>query len=157
MRTDMVESYVRDLVERITGSRPEPDDDGDLPIEYGNARFYVRVINGGDPVVQVFSIAVAELESTPGLVSGLNEINSMIHFARIFHVQGQVLIESEIWGSDVNPANLRHACSNIASATDVYGPQLVEQFGGVPAFEIAKQPEYEQEDLFRSTGLGPYL
>ncbi|MGB2970518.1 MAG: YbjN domain-containing protein [Candidatus Nanopelagicales bacterium] len=157
MRTDMVESYVRDLVERMTGTRPESDEDGDLRFEFGKALFFIRVINPGDAIVQVFSNAVAELESTPALDTALNEINSAIQFARIFHVRGQVLIESEIWGSDVNPANLAYACSNIASATDAYGPKLVETFGGVAVFEESKQPEYSQEELFRPAIHGGYL
>jgi hypothetical protein len=33
----MVVSYTRDLLEQLTGARPEPDNDGDLPIEYGGA------------------------------------------------------------------------------------------------------------------------
>jgi len=39
----MVVSYTRDLLEQITGERPEPDQDGDLLIEFGGACFYVRV------------------------------------------------------------------------------------------------------------------
>jgi Putative bacterial sensory transduction regulator len=146
----MVLSYVRDLLATLTGSRPEPDADGDLLVVVGAAQFYVRVVDGKFPMVQVFSVAVAELEATQDLMVALNEINQNIHFARAFYVLGQVLIEAEMWGADINPNNFQHACANIAGATDLYGPQIVGKFGGVPRFEATKQPEYEQQE-FRDT------
>ena len=104
MRPEMVYSYVRDLVERMTGHRPEPDDDGDLPIPYEGAHFYIR-ITGNDPIVQVFAIALSDVEATPELLVELNQINADIHFGRAFHLAGQVLIGHEIWGSDINPSS----------------------------------------------------
>ncbi len=121
MHADMVESYVRDLLERLTGVRPEPDHDGDLPVQLGGALFNVRVDNPADPVVQVFSVAVADSKSTAKLNRALNDINARLRFTRIFHVRDQVLIESEIWGSDVNANNLEYACRSIAAATDAFG------------------------------------
>ena len=110
MHRDMVVSYTRDLLEQITGERPEPDQDGDLPIEFGGACFYVRVDGPTDPVVQIFSVVLADLEANPELHGALNDINANMRFARAFHVQQQVLIESEIWGSDLNMTNFQHAC-----------------------------------------------
>ena len=153
----MVLSYVRDLLERMTGARPEPDDDGDLFITYGGATFYSRVTNPDDAIVQVFGVAVADIDPTPELFEAINEINRSIGFARAFWVGGQVLVEAEIWGVDVNPSNFQHACWNIASAIDRFGPSLIEQFGGRPRFEELKEPEYDQGELFRANGHGPYL
>lgn len=157
MRTDMVVSYVRDLLEHLTGTRPEPDEDGDLLIAFGGATFYARVVNPGDPIVQIFSVAVAELPETPELFAAINEINLNIGFARAFWVRDQLLIEAEIWGSDINPSNFRYACGNIASVTDLHGPQVIERFGGKPRFEDLKEPEYDQGTLFRAESHGAYL
>jgi hypothetical protein len=44
MRPDVAFSYVRDLSERMTGVRPEPDHDGDLPVHFHGAQFFVRVV-----------------------------------------------------------------------------------------------------------------
>ena len=118
MRPDVAFVYVRDLIERMTGARPEPDHDGDLPVHLHGAQFFVRIVGPVNPWVQVFSVAVAELKPTPELMSMLNEINSHIHFARAFHVGSQVIIESEIWADDVTPANFLYACQNVAAATD---------------------------------------
>lgn len=156
MRSDMVFSYVRDLLEGLTGTRPEPDSDGDLLVGLGGAQFHVRVVNPDDAIVQVFSVGIADLEPTPELMTALNDINQQIGFARAFHVQGQVLIESEIWGSDVNVANFRHACHNIAGATDRFVPQLLERFGGTPRFEQSKEPGYGHGST-NDDGSGAYL
>jgi Putative bacterial sensory transduction regulator len=142
MHRDMVVSYTRDLLEQITGGRPEPDNDGDLPIEYGGASFYVRIDGPTDPVVQIFSVVLADLEPNPELHGALNEINSRLRFARAFHVQQQVLIEAEIWGSDLNMSNFQHACRNVAMASDAHGNALLNSFGGTPRFEMSKKQTY---------------
>lgn len=157
MRSDIVFSYVRDLVERLTDTRPEPDHDGDLVITYGGATFYARVMNPEDAVVQLFGVAVADVEAAPELFDALNSINQEIRFARAFWVRGQVLVETEIWGSDVNPANFQYACRTIASTIDRFAPELVEHFGGSAQFQESKQPDYDQGELFRANGHGPYL
>lgn len=143
MHRDMVVSYTRDLLEQLTGVRPEPDTDGDLPIEYGGASFYVRIDGPTDPVVQIFSVVLADLEANPELHGALNDINSRLRFARAFHVQKQVLIEAEIWGSDLNMSNFQHACRNVAMASDAHGRSLHESFGGNPRFELSKKKVYQ--------------
>ncbi|MDP1877150.1 MAG: YbjN domain-containing protein [Actinomycetota bacterium] len=157
MRPDVTYVYVRDLLERLTGERPDPDGDGDLPVQFGGAQFFVRVVGVVDPWVQVFSVAVADLEPTPGLMVRLNEINAELKFARAFHVSGQVLIETEIWSDDVNPANFHHACSNVAWATDAYATGILSAFGGRPQFEESKTEDYQQGTLPMGVAAEPYL
>jgi hypothetical protein len=152
MRTDMVVSYVRDLVEQVTGVRPEPDQDGDLPVRHLGADFYIRVV-GDDPVVQVFAVALADLASTPELHTALNDINRQLRFARTFHVADQVLIEHEIWGTDVNPQNLEYACRTVASAADHFGHQLSASFGGQLRFEESKSDSYTGNDTAPTYGM----
>ena len=142
MNRDMVFSYTRDLLEQLTGVRPEPDHDGDLPIEFGGASFFVRIDGPTDPVVQIFSVVLAELDGNSELHSALNEINTRLRFARAFHVQQQVLIEAEIWGSDLNLSNFQHACRNVAMASDAHGNALLKTFGGTPRFELSKKKTY---------------
>ena len=157
MRPDVVFAYVRDLLERMTGIRPEQDSDGDLPVELEGAQFFVRVVGEHDPWVQVFAIALADVPSSPGLLERLNEINSQLRFARTFHVAGQVLIETEIWADDVNPANFIHACKNIAGAADAYGERLQGDFGGRLRFEESKTHEYQPPRQGAGQVSGPYL
>jgi hypothetical protein len=148
MRPDVAFSYVRDLIERMTGVRPEPDHDGDLPVHFHGAQFYVRVVaTAASPWVQVFSVAVADVQPSPGLMTRLNEINSFLHFARAFHIGSQVIIESEIWADDVAPANFLYACQNVAAATDMFAPDIQKAFGGRLLFEESKTEAYEQGEL----------
>lgn len=157
MRPDVTYVYVRDLLERLTGVRPEPDSDGDLPVQFQGAQFYVRIAGSVDPWVQIFSVAVADLEPTPELMTHLNDINVSLRFARAFHVGGQVLFESEIWADDVNPANFHHACRNVSDATDTHAPEILESFGGRPHFEQSKTDDYRQGSLTVGFAAGPYL
>lgn len=147
MRPDVAFVYVRDLIERMTGTRPEPDHDGDLPVHFHGALFFVRIVGPANPWVQVFSVAVADLDPSPELMSMLNDINGRIHFARSFLVHGQVIIEAEIWADDVNPTNFLYACQNVAAATDAFAPAILKAFGGRPLFEESKTEAYEQGEL----------
>lgn len=147
MRQDVAFVYVRDLIERMTGTRPEPDQDGDLPVHLHGAQFFVRVVSPVNPWVQIFSVAVAELQASPQLLSMLNEINSHIHFARAFHVGTQVIIEAEIWAEDVTPENFVYSCQNVAAATDAFAPKIIAALGGRPLFHESKSDDYEQTEL----------
>lgn len=74
----------------------------------------------------------------------------------LFHVQDQVLIESETWGVDVDIATLQHACSNTTRATDAFGPRLAEDFGGQLTFRASQTVDYENGPLSASA-VGAYL
>ena len=52
MHADAAKAYARDLMERISGSRPNPDSDGDLPIRLGGALFDARVAGDSDASIQ---------------------------------------------------------------------------------------------------------
>jgi hypothetical protein len=148
MKPDVAHVYVRDLIERLTRERPEPDADGDLPVEFGGALFYVRVVGPiGEigPWVQVFSVAVDDLAATPELMTELNQINSDLRFARIFHVGSQVLIEYEMWADDLTPENFAHACMNVSGATDVFAHRIQKAFGGTLRFEESKTEDYGKD------------
>ena len=67
MHIAMLFSYTRDLLEQPTGGRPEQDKDGDLPIEYGGASFYVRIDGPTDPEIHIFSLVLADQEANPEL------------------------------------------------------------------------------------------
>jgi hypothetical protein len=154
MRSDVAFAYVRDLLERITGVRPEADGDGDLAVTFEGGSFFVRIVGSADSWVQVFSVAVADLEPTPDLMIHINDINRELRFARAFHVGSQLLFESEIWADDVNPSNFHHACSNVARAADYFAPHVRERFGGRPLFEELKTDDYQSSSGFTA---GPYL
>ena len=131
MRADQARAYVESLLQRLTNSdKVGTDDDGDYPVQFRNCHYYVRVIGNDTPVVQVFSVAVADVDATPELLIELNTLNTGIRFARAFHVQRQVLIETDLLAEALDPAGFENACNCIASITLDVAPSLAARFGG---------------------------
>jgi hypothetical protein len=155
VKADMVRAYVETLLERLTGQdRVESDNDGDYPVRFRSALYYVRLIGDVDPVLQVFATAVAGVEPTPALYERLNVINTNIRFARAFFVRGQVLVESDLVGQTVDKEEFEEACNAVATITDHYGPRLAEEFGGTTAFADEKSEDVPVPD---SASTGQYL
>ena len=143
----MIESYIETLVERLTGvDKAYHDADGDYPIRYRRALYYVRVVHAGDPVVQFFSIALVDVDLTEKLALDINDISSRIRFCRAFWVNGQVLIESEHLALSLDEDDFRACTDAVARATDEHAPLLARHHGGRMAFEEAKDPEYTPPD-----------
>ena len=136
MNGEMVESYLRDLIADLTDSpRPDWDADGDLPVTYQGSQCYARVVRVRDEfIVQIFSV-VSEVEYSHELGDVLNELNHMLVFTRAFHTGGQILLENDIFAHDLDGYRFSRALFFLATATNEFGPQLVEKFGGTPRFD----------------------
>jgi hypothetical protein len=139
----MVRSYVETLIEHLTSAdKAVPDKDGDYPIRYGNARYYVRVVEDHEPVIQVFSVAIDDVTFSQALACDLNTMNTQIHFCRVFWVENQVLVEAEHLGLSLDEDDFRACTDAVATATDSFAGGLAEHHGGRLAFEEAKDPAY---------------
>jgi hypothetical protein len=144
MRRDVITAYVEKLLAVLTDApQVSPDRDGDYPVRFGNALYYVRLVGDGEADVHVFAVAVDGVERSPELFAELNDINCRIRFARVFHVGGQVLVETDIVGDAIDPRGFSNACHVVASATDTIGTELAKKYGGRTAFEDDKEPGYE--------------
>ena len=154
MRRDVTAAFVEKLLTHITGGgRVEADADGDYPVRYGNAQYYVRLVGGSHVDVQVFAIAVDDVNPSPELLTAINGINTQARFVRVFHVNGQVLVEADIAGDAMEPSGFYTACEAVATVTDKVGPQLAAEHGGRTAFEDSKEESYRpREEL-----IGMYL
>ena len=154
----MVTSYVETLVERLTGvEKAVPDRDGDYPVRYRKALYYVRILPREEPIVQVFSIALDGVESSDALMHALNRINADLSFCRVFWVRGQVLFEAEHLGTTLDDGDFRSCAMAVATATDFYSPQLAEEFGGRLAFDESKEEDYRPPAADESPDRGGYL
>jgi len=142
----MVTSHVETLIERITGvDKAIADHDGDYPVRYRAARYYARVAGTDDrPIVRVFSTVVSDIEADADLYEAINNVNTHLGFCRCFWVEGQVLIEAEHLGMTIMTQDFFELADHVASASDHFGPQLVERFGGKLAFEDSKGDEYQE-------------
>jgi hypothetical protein len=144
MRRDVVTAYVESLLRQVTGSeRIVADHDGDYPVRYRSAKYYIRVVGDGHADVQVFAVAVDKVEATPQLLADINDLNTEVRFARVFHVLGQVLVEADLLGEAIDPPSFHTACDMVAYVTDHIGPQLAAKHGGRTSFEDAKDDSYQ--------------
>jgi hypothetical protein len=131
MRADQASAYVESLLTKFLGSdRVVADHDGDYRVWYRNCLYFVRVVGHDSAVVQVFSVAVADVDATPELLTELNILNADIQFARAFHVGQQVLIETDILAESLDPAVFENACGYVESVTLEMAPSLAARFGG---------------------------
>lgn len=143
MRRDVIAAYVERLLETITDNgRVRPDHDGDYPVRFGSALYYVRLVGADQPDVQVFAVAVDDVPASPELLAEINEINTRVRFARVFHVREQVLVETDLVGDAVDPHGFINACQTVARISDQLGPVLSKGYGGRTAFEEAKGADY---------------
>lgn len=141
---DMVRAYLESIIERLTGSeKAVPDHEGDYAIEWAGARFWARVDGREVPIVRLYSTVLTQLEATPTLFERLNDINSRMAFLRAFWVNGQVIFEHEHLGLSMEPEEFQNSFRTIAQASDFFGPQLHEEFGGQQGFHESKSEDYE--------------
>lgn len=149
-KTEMVRVYAESLLGQVIGpDKVKADHDGDYPVRFQSALYYVRIDSGqrDEPVVQVFAIAVDKIEPGPLLYEALNGINTQLKFARTFWVGGQVLIEAEMPGMSLSPDGFANACNKVGDAADFFGPRLAKDFGGKTAFADEKGPDYEASEV----------
>ena len=82
------------------------------------------------PVVQIFSVAVADVDTTPELLTEINTLNAEIQFARIFHHGRQVLIETDVLAEALDATGFENACDYVSAVTLEMAPSLAARFGG---------------------------
>lgn len=131
MRAEQARAYVESLLYRfVGGDRVVADHDGDYRVWFRDCLYFVRVIGHDVPVVQVFSVAVADVGVTPELLTELNTLNAEIQFARAYHLRQQILIETDVLAEDFDPASFENACSHVETVTLEMAPSLAARFGG---------------------------
>lgn len=130
------------LLSSISEGEVTRDPDGDYVLNYGGACFYARVIGEVHPVVQVFSVASSNLPAIPDLLAFLNEVNRDNAFVRTFHVADQVLVEVDIYISELSPARFHSACRHIAEISDRISGSLSDIFDASPRWQLGKKKDY---------------
>lgn len=141
MRRDVITAYVEKLLGAQTGSdRVAADEDGDYPVRFGNARYYVRLVGDPDPDVSVFAVALHDVPASAGLLADLNDLNGKLRFARAFHAQEGVLVEADLLGDSVDPAGLRAACEVVGHVADSIAATLAKKYGGRRDLAVSDDP-----------------
>jgi hypothetical protein len=131
LRRDVITAYVEKLLGTQTGSdRVVADEDGDYPVRFGSALYYVRLAGEPDPDVKVFAVALDDVPASAELLADLNDINSKLRFARAFHLREGVLVEADLVGESVDPLGFRTACEAVGHVADTIGTSLSKKYGG---------------------------
>lgn len=135
-RLDRIRPYLEKLLkEGFDLPELSPDPDGDYPFRFRSAGYYVRLVNEQSPTVQVFSIALREVKRSAKLFTAVNDVNAQIAFARIYVVDHQVVVATELVADTLDAEELGNACNIVGRIADKVGPELQAQFGGRMLFE----------------------
>lgn len=128
-------TLIEDAAKRwLADSDPQPDKDGDYPFRFGSAILYVRIVDDAAPVVAIFSPILREVDSSPELLTALNELNSKIRFGRVVWAHDEVLLVSELSVVDLTADQVAHACLELGGLADAINGELLGRFGGETVF-----------------------
>ena len=82
------------------------------------------------PHIEVYSVAVRDVQVDPGLYEAINDLNRGMSHARVLWVDDRVIVAGELLGESADLRALRCLCDEVAHVTDHHGPRLAEIFGG---------------------------
>jgi hypothetical protein len=143
-KRDVVQSHVEVLMARML----ETDDlkinpCHEIPVIYRSTVYKVRVALSPQPAphVEVFAVALDEVDPDPGLYEALNTINRKLSHARAFYAERKVIIAGELYGETLDLPELTCTCDEVAAVADHEGPRLAAVFGGHVA-----RPNYAEEE-----------
>ncbi len=134
---EMARAYVEKLLmEVLKTDSLKIDSDGDVPIRHGSSIAYVRVTKSGNTTrVRVFAELLRGVEGSPELYEKLNDINSGILGARIFHRREVVTLSTELLPENLQVDELRFAVDCVTTLADDLDDELHKQFGGEKAVD----------------------
>jgi hypothetical protein len=137
---DIATSHLETMIERVTNmAKANPDDDGDYFLKTNHGGFFARIDGTETPILRIFTIISKDIDHSPDLLTELNAINCRLTFPRVFWVGGQVLMESNALALDTTTDEFNAMCSEVANASDAFGPKIVSEFGGTAFFEQSKE------------------
>ena len=135
-RLEMIRPYVEKvLTEYFETDKLIVDEDGDIPCRAGSAWYLIRLLDGDPPIVQMYSPVLSGVTKTPELLEEINTINADIRFARMFWVNDDIMIATELLAETIDKEELENACGAIAGIADHYDDELQKKYGGKRSFE----------------------
>ena len=133
-----VERCLQDLwsVERVL-----PDADGDYCYGSGSAACYIGLDSAEPVVVKAVACAAVEVKKTAKLLDELNEVNARCRMARVYWINGAVLVEQTLFADTVDRGSLAHAGQSVAHIANDLGPMIAAVYGGRTPLEGGTAPE----------------
>jgi hypothetical protein len=148
-RLDVIRPYVEKTVADYIGAKPDElmvNQDGSIPIRRGTTAYYVRLLDGMPPMVQVYSTVLYEVPKSPELLERLNEINSEAMFARAFWTADQVVVATELVADSIDTQQIENACGVVGTIADHYDNELRKSFGGKTIFGPEPTDDADSDD-----------
>ena len=99
---DVVWSHTEALLAEVLGCDPSElscDADGDWPVRARSGGYWVRVLPGRRPHVEVFSRVVEDIDLDPGLLEEINDWNRRLAHANAFWR------ERTVWVTGMSPVD----------------------------------------------------
>jgi hypothetical protein len=132
-RIEIIKPFVEKVVAEYLGTVPGDlvvNQDGSIPIRRGSTAYYVRLLDGDPPLVQVYSTMLYEIPKSPELLERLNEINAEVMFAKAFWTGEQVVVATEMVADSIDKDQIANACGIVGMVADTYDDELQGSFGG---------------------------
>lgn len=138
---------VESTIEEVCGHLAVvPDDDGDYPLQRRSTPVYGRLADDdGTPVLHVFAVVLSGIPASPELMTELNDLNASSSFARLFHIDDQVLAEVDLAAATLDPYELDTAIRRIHEVAQTVIPTLAAVLGG----ELIEDPAVGRLRLYR--------
>jgi Putative bacterial sensory transduction regulator len=148
-RLDIIKPFVEKAVADYIGTKPDEltiNEDGSIPIRRGSTAYYVRLLDGTPPMVQIYSTVLYEVPKSPGLLDRLNEINSETMFARAFWTAEQVIVATELVAESIDKDQIANACGVVGTVSDSIDDELRTKFGGQTIFDEAAKVDADANE-----------
>ena len=139
-RLEVIRPFVEQTVREFLGvDELKVMEDGTIPIRAGSSAVNVRLMEGpagGHPLLRVASPMLHDVTPSRELLEKLNEMNAAFSFARVFEVDGTVILAMELFAEELTAAQIEYACGLITFAADHWDDELQRSFGGETFFEV---------------------
>lgn len=138
-----VEGVIRQACGTLAAQR---DSNGDYLLRRRNVPILARITADDMALLQVYSVVIDGIEASPELYAEINDLNSSIAFARLFHRNGQVLAGADLMAESLEPDDLLVATVRIEHVARTIMPVLSTVFGG----NVSADPVTERMIQYRS-------
>jgi hypothetical protein len=126
------------------GREPLRDVDGDLIVESGSTRVFVRVLESA-PVIQLFSRLVHNIAQSQSAAAVVAALNNEYPFVKFLFADEAVLASMHVPAIPFVPAQLRHMLAIFSELADELDDELVRRLGGVREMDRRADAEPEHE------------
>jgi hypothetical protein len=143
-RLEVLQPFIEKTVAEYLGiEHVEVWEDGTIPIRSGTTIVNVRLVEGenpSQPILQVYSPMLSEIDSSSELLTKLNEVNSNLTFVRAFWTDRQVVLAMELLAESLDRDQVAHAVSLVSLAGNFWDSELNKTFGGRTYFADEPAP-----------------